>query len=295
MDTVTRSESVTGGGRMPWKVGALALLFLLAYAPLYPKLVETWLDDSNNSHGLLIPVVSLFLLWELRARIKAVEARPSLVGLGLLAGSLIAYFVCYVGGLAFPARITMITTLAGLILFNAGWAVFRVVWFPVVYLFFMVPIPDTLHNLVAFPLQLVVSDVSARLIGLYGIPVYAEGNLLFFAQYSFEVTEACSGIRSLVSYLAIGTMLAYIEKDSWFKSLFLVLSTVPLALFVNLLRVSGTGVMANYFGTRVAEGFAHDFSGFVVFGAGIVLMLAEVWILKKIRFNRGAGRKGVES
>ena len=292
MDTVTRPESITGGGRMPWKVGALALLFLLAYAPLYPKLVETWLDDSNNSHGLLIPVVSLFLLWELRARIKAVEARPSLVGLGLLAGSLIAYFVCYVGGLAFPARIMMITTLAGLILFNAGWAVFRVVWFPVVYLFFMVPVPDTLQNLVAFPLQLFVSDASARLIDLYGIPVYAEGNLLFFAQYSFEVTEACSGIRSLISFLAIGALLAFLERGSWLTSAVLVLSTVPLALFVNLLRVTGTGVMANYFGTKVAEGFAHDFSGFVVFGAGIVLMLAELWLLKKVRLGPQAPRKG---
>ena len=295
METLTRSESGTGVWRMPWKMGALAVLFLLTYAPLYPKLAETWLEDSNNSHGLLIPIVSLFLMWEVRTRIKTVKSMPSLIGLGLLAVSLIVYFITYVGGLAFAARITMITTLAGLILFNSGWTAFKVVLFPVLFLFFMVPVPDTLMNLVAFPLQLLVSDASARLIELYGIPVYAEGNLLFFAQYSFEVTEACSGIRSLVSYLAIGALLAYIARDSWFTSVFLVLSTVPLALFVNLLRVAGTGVMANYFGTKVAQGFAHDFSGFVVFGAGIVLMFAELWLLKKIRFNRGVGRKGADS
>jgi exosortase len=294
MDSVIRSEFSTGVRRMPWRMVILAVLFLLLYAPLYPQLVGTWLDDSNNSHGILIPIVSLYLLWELRARIKAVDSVPSLAGLGLLAVSLISYFVCYVGGLVFPARITMITTLAGLILFNSGWAVFKVTLFPVLFLFFMVPVPDTLMNLVSFPLQLIVSDMSAHLIGLYGIPVYAEGNMLFFAQYSFEVTEACSGIRSLVSYLAIGTMLAYIQKDSWLTSLFLVLSTVPLALFVNFVRVSGTGILANYFGTKVAAGFAHDFSGFAVFCAGIVLMVAEAWLLKKIRFNRGASRKGVD-
>jgi exosortase len=286
MGTVIRARYGLVDDEGTWKFIAVAVAYLVLYAPLYPHLLKTWLEDSNNSHGLLIPIVSLYLLWELRGRVTTTRWNPTVTGFVLLLGSLVTYFVCFVGGVVFPARLTMVTTLVGLVVFNAGWAVFRFTWFPIVFLCFMVPVPDTLMNLVSFPLQLLVSDVSAYLIGLYGLPVYAEGNMLLFARYSFEVTEACSGIRSLISYLAIGALLAFLERDSWVKSVVLVASAVPLALFVNLLRVSGTGVTANYFGTKVAQGFAHDFSGFVVFALGIVLMLIEVWVLKKLQVSQ---------
>ena len=286
MPSGSSAESITGMKQLPWRLGILAVLCLLLYAPLYPGLVETWVDDSNNSHGLLIPAVSLYLVWLLKDQLKAVEPRNSVVGLVLLVLSLLAYFMSYVGDLAFPARITIITTLTGLILFNYGWGVLRVLLFPLLFLVFMIPVPDTLMGMVSFPLQLIVSNVSARLIDLYGIPVYAEGNLLHFARYSFEVTEACSGIRSLVSFLAIGALFAYLERGRWWKGMVLILATVPLAIFVNLVRVTGTGIIANYFGHRVARGFLHDFSGFAVFGSGILLMIFTVWILNKIHFNR---------
>jgi len=120
MDAVTRPPMTMSERQMPWRLIILAALFLLLYAPLYPQLVTTWLEDSNNSHGLLIPIVSLYLLWEMRERIRAVETPPAITGLALLVASLVSYFICYVGGLAFPARLTMVTTLAGLILFNAA-------------------------------------------------------------------------------------------------------------------------------------------------------------------------------
>jgi len=276
-------QSVAECWQIPWKLGFIALLFLLLYAPVYPSLVDTWLNDSNNSHGLLVPFIFLYLVWMLKDEIKATELRSSLVGLVILAVSLAIYFASFVGDLAFPARITMITTLAGLVLYTCGWQVFKLLLFPILFLFFMVPVPVTILGLIAFPLQLFVSDLSANLIDWYGIPVYQEGNLLFFARYSFEVTEACSGIRSMVSFLTLGALFAYFARDSWTKSALLVLSAIPLAILVNLIRVTGTGILANYFGNRVAQGFLHDFSGFVVFGIGVLLMLSEVWVLNKLR------------
>ena len=283
---MNRIESVAEAWQMPWKLALITLLFLLLYAPLYPSLVDTWLNDSNNSHGLLVPLVSLYLVWMLKDEIKAMELKSSMVGFAILAVSLVTYFASFVSDLAFPARITMITTLAGLVLYSGGWQVFKLLLFPILFLFFMVPVPVTLLALVAFPLQLFVSDVSTQLIDFYGIPVYQEGNLLFFARYSFEVTEACSGIRSLISFLTLGALFAYIARDSCTKSVLLVLSAVPLSILVNLIRVTGTGILANYFGNRAAQGFLHDFSGFVVFGVGVLLMLAEVWVLNKLRSNR---------
>jgi len=269
-----------------WKIPFLSVLFLLLYMPLFPILLETWLNDSNNSHGLLVPLVSFYLVWMLKDEIKATELRPSLVGFAILVVSLVIYFASFVGDLAFPARISMITTLAGLVLYTCGWQVFKLLLFPILFLIFMVPVPVTILGLISFPLQLFVSDVSANLIDWYGIPVYQEGNLLFFARYSFEVTEACSGIRSMVSFLTLGALFAYMARDSWGKSVLLVLSAIPLAILVNMTRVTGTGILANYLGNRAAQGFLHDFSGFVVFGLGVLLMLAEVWVLNKLRSNR---------
>ena len=272
--------------QIPWKLGCVAFLFSLLYAPLYPLLIHTWLNDSNNSHGLLIPLVSLYLVWQLRGTLKASAFTTSFVGLVLLILSLIAYSASYAADLAFPARITVITTLAGLVLFNCGWSVFKLVLFPALFLLFMVPVPDTFLGMIAFPLQLFVSDVSAHVIDWYGIPVYREGNLLYFARYSFEVSEACSGIRSLVSFLAIGALFAYLGSPIWSTRIILILSTVPLAIVVNLARVTGTGIVANYLGSRAAKAFLHDFSGFAVFGLGLVLMLGELWVLNTLHANR---------
>ena len=264
----------------------IASMFFLLYAPLYSSLVDTWLNDSNHSHGLLVPFVSLYLVWLEWDEIKNLRFSVSKWGLLLLVVSLLVYWGTYIGGLVFPSRFTIVTTLAGLILFNYGWVVFKVLLFPITFLFFMVPVPDTILGLIAFPLQLFVSDVSSQLINWYGIPVYQDGNLLHFASYSFEVTEACSGIRSMYSFLCIAAFCAYLEKSSWINGVILVASAIPLATFVNLIRVTGTGLLANYFGPSVAKGFLHDFSGFVVFGLGILLMLGEIWILKKMRIDQ---------
>jgi exosortase len=281
--------------KTPSRVGAvwaMAALLLLVYVPLYPSLVETWISDSNNSHGMLIPVVFLYLLWQMKDRLTlvAMEREPAIFGLILLMGSLLCYYISYVADLAFFARLTMITTLGGVILFNYGWKLFRLVLAPMLFLFFMVPVPESFLDLIAFPLQLFVTDASAHLIDFYGIPVNMEGNRLFFPNYSFEVTEACSGIRSLVSFLAIGVLFAYLDETSVWKRLVLILSVVPLAIFINLVRVTGTGVLAHYFGPSIARGFLHDFSGFIVFAAGIVFMTGEMWVLNKMGRRREGNR-----
>jgi exosortase len=124
--------------------------------------------------------------------------------------------------------------------------------------------------------------MSAHLITFVGLPVLREGTMLFFANASLEVAEACSGIRSMVSYLTLGLLFTHLAGDrmGWGRKAILLLSTVPLALMVNIIRVSGTGILAAYFGSRVARGFLHDFSGFVVFRLGFVLLLGESILLR---------------
>ena len=138
----------------------------------------------------------------------------------------------------------------------------------------MVPAPVSIVGLVSFPLQLLATRISAFIIGdLFSIPVFREGNMLYFASVSLEVAEACSGIRSLVAYLMLGFLFAYLMNGSMRRRAILVLSTIPLAFFANLVRVTGTGILAHFFGSRVARGFLHEFSGMVVFAFWFILHL----------------------
>jgi exosortase len=161
--------------------------------------------------------------------------------------------------------------------------VFRQLLFPLAFLAFMVPVPDSISGAVAFPLQRFATSASAKAIRAVGIPVFQEGTMLFFAKVSLEVTEACSGIRSMLAYLTLGVLFTHLVGNSIGRvgKGILLVSTIPLALFVNILRISGTGVLATVFGTEWARGFLHDFSGLVVFAFGFVLFWLESVILKR--------------
>ncbi len=268
-----------------WIILILLLGCLVAvFWPILPELWTIWWEDSNNSHGLLVPIIAVYLAWIKRDRLRGLPIRPSGWGLALWMFSLLLYLFGLKVHLALPARVALVLSVAGAVWWNFGTAVARYLWFPLAFLGFMIPIPDTLTGIIGFPLQLFASDVSARLITLMGIPVLREGTMLYFANASLEVAEACSGIRSMVSYLTLGTLFAHLACDETgrIQKAILLLSTIPLALMVNIVRVSGTGILAAYFGSKVARGFLHEFSGFLVFGLGFLILWGEGALLRRM-------------
>jgi exosortase len=271
--------------------GALLLLLWVAvFWPIMPALWDVWMFDSNNSHGVLVPVIAAFLIWQRRKEIPWAAAHPSLWGLGLLAASLVIYLVSLRAHIAFSARLAMVISLAGLVWWNMGSRVGRQLLFPLAYLAFMVPVPVAISGAAAFPLQLFATSVSAQMIRGVGIPVLEEGTMLYFATTSLEVSEACSGIRSLLAYLTIGVLFTHLAGNTINRTGkgILLFSTIPLALLMNIFRVSGTGVLATIFGGGVARGFLHDFSGLVLFGIGFLLFWAESVILQRWTAKRRA-------
>jgi exosortase len=137
----------------------------------------------------------------------------------------------------------------------------------------MVPIPAILFNQIAFPLQLIASQFGEAVIRAVDIPVLREGNVLILANISLEVAEACSGIRSLISLLTLGIVFGYIgDGRNWVRTL-IALSAIPVAVIANGARVAGTGIAAHYYGQAAAEGFFHEFSGWLVFIAAFAMML----------------------
>jgi exosortase len=248
------------------------------YSHVAAKLVQDWATDGNYSHGFLIPPIAAYLAWERRAQLAATPLRPANAGLLVVAASLSMLIAGVLGAEHFVARVSMIGVLTGTIVFAFGWAHLWKLAGPMACLLLMIPLPAIVFNQIAFPLQLFASHFGSGMLSAAGIPVLREGNVIVLANTSLEVAEACSGIRSLVSLVTVGVMLGYFGSSSaWIRAL-ITLSTVPVAVLTNGMRIAGTGIAAHYYGPSAAEGFFHTFSGWLVFLVAVVM----VWMFQRI-------------
>jgi exosortase len=176
----------------------------------------------------------------------------------------------------------MLPVLIGGLAFVRGWATVRVLAFPIAFLLLMIPIPAIIFNQVAFPLQLLASQAGELMLSALNIPVLREGNLIILAHATLEVAEACSGIRSLVSLLALGIIYGYFVDARGGIRTIIAATTVPIAIVANAVRVAGTGAAAHYLGKAAAEGFFHSFSGWLMFGIAFGLLFALTQVLLRV-------------
>ncbi|PNU19966.1 exosortase [Geothermobacter hydrogeniphilus] len=278
------------------RTAILLILLAAVFYPVYPELFSAWIHQADSSHGLLVPLVSLYFVWTCRERLRQAEASSSPSGLVLLSASLIVYLLALVGDIAVVARAMIVFSLAGLVLYLYGGKIFRILAFPLFFLLFMVPVPVSVIGLVALPLQTLATMISSSLIQLCSIPVLREGNMLYFVQTQLEVAEACSGIRSIVALIMLGSIFVYFSKLGLTRKIILLCSAVPVALAANILRISGTGVLAHFYGDQVARGFLHEFSGLAVFIFGLlVLGMENVLLGRGLRFWRPRFMDGGET
>lgn len=261
---------------------ALLALTLLLYAPILKQLVWNWGTDSDYGHGFLVPLFSGYVLWRERKRWKETEIKPSNFGLLVMIASVVILMGGSLGAEVFTTRISLLVLLAGMILFTAGWKLLRVVSFPLAFLIFMIPIPVIIYNQITFPLQLLASRLATFWLELVHVPVLREGNVLILPNYSLEVVEACSGIRSLMTLITLALAYGYlVERRGWVRYA-LVFLMVPIAIVSNALRVMGIGILTYQFGPAAVEGFFHQFSGWIIFVAALALMFTCHWALKKL-------------
>lgn len=258
--------------RNRWHVLMLLLCIAVTYRNVVPGMVSDWDNDPNYSHGFLVPLISTYFVWQSWAQIRNIKVRPSLFGLLVVVGSLALLILGYVGTEYYTMRSSLVFLLAGVILFWCGWAILRALALPVGFLLFMVPLPYIVYDAVAFPLKLMVAKFSVFSLKMLGIVVWRDGNIIRFPQTVLEVADACSGLRSLMSLLALAVAYAFISQTSNLKRTVLVLSAIPIAIFTNMVRVIVTGILAQYYGAAAAEGFFHEFAGFVVFAVAMVLL-----------------------
>jgi exosortase len=293
---VAPGEALSTGGSRNWQallvVGALVALLAGLYHEVLVKLGIQWNDDPDYSHGFLVPVLVGYFVWERWDRLKVIRIAPSLWGVALLASGLLMLVIGSIGAELYLQRSSLIVVIAGLVLLIMGRDALKTFMFPIAFMLFMVPLPAIVVNAVAFPLQLFAARTAEFCLFNFGIPVLREGNVIVLAGTTLEVAEACSGIRSLQALLALGTVYAYFSQRSTWKRWTLVLLSVPIAIAANAFRVSGTGVLANYWGSQAAEGFYHTFSGWLIFVVAFLLLLACGGLLSKIGHGHRTAAQG---
>ena len=279
---------------MWWRAIQLGLLaaFLYLYAAVLPPLVADWLDDPNYSHGFLVPGLSAYFVWDRRQTLAGLRPQPHWGGLVLLWCGLGMLLLVHLGAELFLMRSSMVVVLTALVWYLLGRHYVHALAFPLAFLLFMIPLPAILLNTITLPLQLLATQLSTFALQLVHLPVYREGNIIYLPHTTLEVAEACSGLRSLVSLLALAVVLAYITQRRLSTRWILVLSAVPIALVANAFRIWATGVLAHWYGTQAAEGFYHTFAGWLVFVVALGLLLGEGGLLALLRRAWGPTYRG---
>jgi exosortase D (VPLPA-CTERM-specific) len=257
---------------------------------------QYWIESPEYSHCLLIPPIAAFLIWQQKDRLERLPFSGSWWGVALMLLGGVLLVAGQLGTVYTLVQYAYLISLYGLVLSFLGWPAFRIIAIPLLILALMVPLPSFfLFNLSA-ELQLLSSELGVFVIRLFGISVFLEGNVIDLGGYKLQVAEACSGLRYLFPLMTLGFLMAYFYKGALWKRLLLFLSSIPITVVMNSVRIGIIGVTVEHWGIAMAEGVLHEFQGWMIFMASAALMLAEIAVLNRIGRKQGTWRQvfGVE-
>ncbi|MBI2093509.1 MAG: exosortase/archaeosortase family protein [Candidatus Omnitrophica bacterium] len=259
---------------LAWTAAFLGILAVLFW-PTFTWMAERFeAHDSFYSHGWLIPFASGWLIWQRRKQLAAIPKQPTFSGLLLLVPSLTVYLVTSWIQVHFMAAFALLGVLWGLVWVLWGWPVFRALRFPLLFLLFMVPLPGILLIAISFKMKMAAASLATHILPWLGIPALQAGSTIHVPGISVVVDDTCSGLRSLISLIALAvlwtTMLPSHAK-SW-QRICLVVSSIPIALATNMVRILVLVLLSAIYGPKIAEGFIHYGSGIVVFGLALLLL-----------------------
>jgi exosortase len=250
----------------------IGLLLVAVYFRIAGKLVFDWYDIPDYGHGFLVPLFSIYIMWDNKNALRNTPIRQSWGGLPLVVLGLCTVILGVYGADLFLSRISFLILLAGLIWTFLGRSMLRALLFPLLTLLLAIPFPEIVFNKITFPLQLFASQLASDILPLFRVPVLHEGNVIELPAMKLEVAEACSGIRSLMSLFTLAIFYGYfLERGVW-RRVILALASVPIAVAANAARIVGTGLCVQYWDPDKALGFFHEFSGWVIFVISLMLL-----------------------
>jgi exosortase len=275
--TILKNPWFFRNAHFAWRAALLVVLIAAAYHTVMARLVMTWWQDPDFSHGFLVPIFAAYLVWTERRTLLDTKLAPTWIGVAVVVLALSALLLGVFGAEQYVARTSLIVLLAGLALCFGGWQLLKQLRFALLVLLLAIPIPIIIFNHVTFPLQILASKLASALLPLFGVPVLREGNVIVLPALKLEVAEACSGIRSLMSLFTLSIFYGYFLEKSFWRRALLALASIPIAIAANALRILGTGLCVQYWDPDKAMGFFHEFSGWVIF----LLSLACLFIVHR--------------
>lgn len=285
----TATQSPSSAAARYWQAALLAAAVMVLFWPVIVELVGDWFTQADYSHGFFVPLFSAYLIWRRKRDLEKIEAKPSWWGLGVVLCSLGLLFLGSLGAELFLARVGLVGTLVGLVWFFRGTPTVRALAFPLAFLLLMIPLPTIIYNEIVFPMQLLASRLAgACLQQTHTFPILREGNLLILPNYTLEVVEACSGIRSLMSLLALSLAYGYLAENSKWVRLLLALLVFPIAIFSNGLRVMLAAAITYKYGPEIGEGLLHSAYGIVVFLVATFLIIGVHAGMNRLRRRAAA-------
>jgi exosortase len=253
----------------------MAGVFLLSYIPVFMVMWDKWwARDSYYSHGILIPFVTAYLIWQKKDILGTLPAQRASVGWILFLSGLFLYFISAVLRVNFSAGFSMLLVLYGIVLNFYGIPVTKKILFPLFFLVFMVPLPSVAIVNISFQLKLFAASIATQILNNTGLRAEQHGSIILMQHAQVIVDDVCSGLRSLISLTALGSIFAYWLDGPLWKKIILFLTTIPIAVVTNVCRVIVLASISEIWGSEYASGFVHDATGFMVFVLAFILLLA---------------------
>ncbi|GAM10715.1 transmembrane exosortase [Geobacter sp. OR-1] len=260
---------------------AIAVICGLLYFVPYSNMLKLW-GNEDFAYCYFVPLIAAYLVWEKRRELDRVPSVPSWSGFAVLLPGIALYWLGELGGEYYALSLSSWLVLVGLLWMYLGWNKLKQIAFPMLFLLAMFPLPNVVYSNMSFKLKLLSSQIGVAMIRLAGLTAFREGNKIDLGFTQLQVVDACSGLRYLIPLLLLGLLLAYHFNAARWKKAVLVISTIPLTVLTNSLRIASVGFLYQFWGAAVAEGFFHDFSGWLIFMVSLALLLGEMWLLRRI-------------
>jgi exosortase len=289
-----RERMVFGLPLSAWfQVGTLAVVMAVLFWPNLRRLLlktNPFTGEANWGHSIVIPIVGIYYLFVNRDELMKAAVKPAWTGLFILVfGILAAGYGIWPGRNDTLWDYGMVITLFGVVLLLCGWQVMKVAWFPIVFLFAAIPFPGLIYSKMAMPLQNIAAEVAVFTLQLSGVDALRAGTKIIMGNAltgqpvrTLNVAEACAGLRSLMTFISVAAAVAFLSSRPLWQKIILTVSAVPIAIFCNVMRVSGQGLLDHYVSKEISEGFAHQFVGLAMLIPAFFLILLVGWMLDRI-------------
>ena len=271
------------GPSTPLTVGCLVLCFFWTFWSTITGLINDWQNDPNYSVGQLVPFAALYLIWIDRSNLTRHARSTCWWGLAVIMVAQLARFYGLLFMFESAERYALVLTIVGVVLLVCGWRIFWAARWILLFLFLMVPLPGRIHNAISGPLQSLATEGAVSTLELLGIAVTNQGNVMLLNdEVSVSVVEACSGLRMLTAFVIVAATFAYVVGRPRWQKVALIISSVPVAIACNLIRLVATALLFLLVSGEIAKTFFHDFAGWTMMPLAIAMLAGELWIMSKL-------------